>query len=95
MKSIKDIIRYFIYYIIGCLIFNIFVYITQLAFCMSLGIDISLVNPYIYFLKNNLMSYTIFYLCILMVYFIYNMILIKILNKKLKKVKKVGVKNEE
>ena len=92
MKMIKDII---ICYIIGYFIFNIFAYITQLGLYMALGIDKSLVDTYIFLIKNNIMQYTIFYWIILLLYFTYNMFLIKKLNKKLMKIKKVGVEDEK
>ena len=88
MKIVKNILTFIIYYFLGYLIFNTFIYITQLLIYLSLGIELGLLDSYILLYKNNLISYTLIYLIILIAYFIYNMILIKILNEKLKKVKK-------
>lgn len=95
MKIVKNILTFIIYYFLGYLIFNTFIYITQLLIYLSLGIELGLIDSYILLYKNNLISYTVIYLIILIAYFIYNMILIKILNEKLKKVKKVGGQNEK
>lgn len=95
MKIVKNILTFLIYYFLGYLIFNTFIYITQLLIYLSLGIELGLTDSYILLYKNNLISYTVIYIVILIAYFIYNMILIKILNEKLKKVKKVGGKNEK
>lgn len=95
MKIFKSILAFLIYYFLGYLIFNTFIYITQLLIYLVLKIDLSLVDSYIQLFKDNLIIYTVIYIIILIAYFIYNMILVKILNEKLEKIKKVGGKNEK
>lgn len=95
MKALKRIIIFFMYYIFGYLIFNLFVLITQLLIYIILKLNLSLVDSYISLIKNNIQVYTIIYMCILSFYLIYNFILVKVLNKKLERIKKVGEKNEK
>ena len=95
MKYLKNIMTFFIYYLLGYLIFNIFIFLTQLLIYKALGLTLNLIDPYIDLLKNNFVIYTIIYFLILVSYLIYNTIVIKILNEKLQKIKKVGGKYEK
>lgn len=95
MKYLKNIMTFLIYYLLGYLIFNIFIFLTQLLIYKALGLTLNLIDPYIDLLKNNFVIYTISYFLILVSYLIYNTIVIKILNEKLQKIKKVGGKYEK
>ena len=95
MKYLKNIMTVLIYYLLGYLIFNIFIFLTQLLIYKALGLTLNLIDPYIDLLKNNFVIYTIIYFLILVSYLIYNTIVIKILNEKLQKIKKVGGKYEK
>jgi hypothetical protein len=95
MKYLKNIMTFLIYYLLGYLIFNIFIFLTQLLIYKALGLTLNLIDPYIDLLKNNFVIYTIIYFLILVSYLIYNTIVIKILNEKLQKIKKVGGKYEK
>ncbi len=95
MKYLKNIMTFLMYYLLGYLIFNIFIFLTQLLIYKALGLTLNLIDPYIDLLKNNLVIYTIIYFLILVSYLIYNTIVIKILNEKLQKIKKVGGKYEK
>ena len=97
-RKIKDVMRFLDergIYILGYLVFNSFIYITQLIIYMSLGIELKLIDSFTYLLKNNWICFAIIYICGLISYFMYNFILIKTLNKKLSKIKKVGENNEK
>lgn len=95
MKYLKNIMTFLMYYLLGYLIFNIFIFLTQLLIYKALGLTLNLIDPYIDLLKNNFVIYTIIYFLILVSYLIYNTIVIKILNEKLQKIKKVGGKYEK
>ena len=95
MKYLKNIMTFLIYYLLGYLIFNIFIFLTQLLIYKALGLTLNLIDPYSDLLKNNLVIYTIIYFLILVSYLIYNTMVIKILNEKLQKIKKVGGKYEK
>ena len=92
---IKTVIRFAIYYILGYLIFNIFVYIAQLLIHIFLGLEKSIMYSFIECLKNTLAGYTILYIIIMIIYFVYSMFLVKKLNEKLKKIKREGGSNEK
>ena len=74
MKIFKSILAFLIYYFLGYLIFNTFIYITQLLIYLVLKIDLSLVDSYIQLFKDNLIIYTVIYIIILIAYFIYNIL---------------------
>lgn len=95
MKYLKNIMTFLIYYLLGYLIFNMFIFLTQLLIYKTLGLTLNLIDPYSDLLKNNLVIYTIIYFLILVSYLIYNTMVIKILNEKLQKIKKVGGKYEK
>ena len=88
MKYLKNIMTFLIYYLLGYLIFNIFIFLTQLLIYKALGLTLNLIDPYIDLLKNNFVIYTIIYFLILVSYLIYNTIVIKILRKPSKNYKK-------
>ena len=53
MKYLKNIMTFLIYYLLGYLIFNIFIFLTQLLIYKALGLTLNLIDPYIDLLKNE------------------------------------------
>ena len=95
MKIIKCIIFHISYYIFGYLLFNIIFSLTQLTVVSQLGMEENVTKVIFYSLKNNITIYTFLFLAILLINLIYNIILTKRLNERLKNFKEEGEKNEK
>ena len=84
-----------IYYIIGFLIFNVVLYLTQNLFLNIIGLNGEEIDV---FLDNNIITmfiYTVLYVAIYIGIYIYDVITIRMLNEKFERMKERVKMNEE
>lgn len=95
MKKLKCFIKILVYYIFGNVIFNLIFSITQIILINLLNGNENFINIFKDSLIHNLGIYTTLFILIYIIIIIYNMMLMKKLNEKLKKIKSGGDKHEE
>ena len=84
MKNLKNIFEYIVYYILGNIIFNLVLSLTELIFYRTLGAILDLYEIFITNMQNTIVIYTILYILVLIGNVIYNKKLINKLNITLK-----------
>ena len=88
MKKLLFFLKLCLYFLIGNIIFNVVCSITEILVVNNLGMNLKFIDVYTNRYTNNLFIYTIIYFFILIAIRIYDMISVKILNKKLNKIRK-------
>ena len=95
MKSIKNILPYLLYFIVGNLLFNLIFSIIKTLTVNIIGGNESYINTFISSFNETILIYIPLFLLIVTVNILYKTIIINQLNSKLKKVKERGEKNEQ
>jgi len=95
MKSIKNILPYLLYFIVGNLLFNLVFSIIKTLTVNIIGGNESYINTFISSFNETILIYIPLFLLIVTVNILYKTIIINQLNSKLKKVKERGEKNEQ
>lgn len=95
MKSIKNILCYLLYFIVGNILFNLAFSIIKAFTINIIGGNELYINTFISSFHETILIYALIFLLIVIVNILYKTIIINQLNSKLKKVKERGEKNEQ
>ena len=95
MKSIKNILCYLLYFVVGNTLFNLIFSIIKTFTINIIGGNESFVNTFVSSFSETFLIYVPLFLLIITVNTLYKTIIINQLNNKLKKIKKRGEINEQ
>ena len=95
MKQLKILLNYFIFFIIGNIIFNTVYSIVKVLMINQIGGNEKYISNLLSSFKETILIYLIIYLLFIIIDIIKKKTTINRLNEKLKDMKKRGEKNEE
>ena len=88
MKRLLFFLQLCLYFLIGNIIFNVFCSITEIIIVNNLGMHTNFIDCYIRNTINNIYIFFILYIVILILIRLYDMYIVRVLNEKIKKIRK-------
>lgn len=95
MKRVLGFLKYILYFIIGNVIFNLTFSVTKTIVINELGANEKFTELFIFSFKETNVIYSVVFLLILILNYIYNIYITKNLNEKLKNIRKGSEKYEK
>lgn len=95
MRKVLGFLKYVLYFILGNIIFNLIFSATKTIVINELGANEKFTELFIFSFKETAVIYSVVFLLILILSYIYNIYITKNLNEKLKNIRKGSDKNEK